>query len=460
MANAETIERLRHYLRALSPTARGLLIGELERSILRGESNAAADFVLHQLRHIMREHRESGTRLSETARLFFRPLEPFVVDDHGAHKHPGRVARSSLEHLWLWVRRDLLREEAKVLIDEVNDALLAGDAPCAERLVGNFQDSAAAAIRSRLAASADDEKAQLRLQAQITTPAAIDEATTLHRVLAGRDALDRLGKQIPLRIGNLRHEELAETRALIESTAAGDGELFLPALLMVTSRLVAPWQLIRFVTNASDATRLSGNRYGIAIAIVLAELERLVDELRTGLRSGRGVAVGALLKTSHDCLRGLRTELDLPLDHPWARSIAAQRAQLADLLRFEFDNIPGRVRRLLRVRRVGDIGANRMLDPEDVAETETLLEFAVVSRQFADELAVNEIAKRTLATLGDYLDQATRALIESLRHAEPAARDFRRSQLAVALRFCGKVLESADAAELSRLADAAGSVAA
>ena len=42
MAGAETtVERLRHFLRELSPGARSLLIGELERSVLRGEDVVA-----------------------------------------------------------------------------------------------------------------------------------------------------------------------------------------------------------------------------------------------------------------------------------------------------------------------------------------------------------------------------------------------------------------------------------
>ena len=37
MAGVETIERLRRYLRELPPQARTLLIGEFERSLLRGD---------------------------------------------------------------------------------------------------------------------------------------------------------------------------------------------------------------------------------------------------------------------------------------------------------------------------------------------------------------------------------------------------------------------------------------
>lgn len=95
MANAETIERLRQYLTALSPEARTLLIGELERATLRGDDDGGADFVVAQLRQIMRNEREGAPRVGHAARLFFRPFEPFLVLDRD-HDHPGRIARSSL----------------------------------------------------------------------------------------------------------------------------------------------------------------------------------------------------------------------------------------------------------------------------------------------------------------------------------------------------------------------------
>ena len=40
---------------------------------------------------------------------------------------------------------------------------------------------------------------------------------------------------------------------------------------------------------------------------------RLVRELAADLKSGRGIAVAALLKEVHDTLRGLRSETELPL---------------------------------------------------------------------------------------------------------------------------------------------------
>ena len=43
MSGTDTVERLRQFLREVSPQARLLLIGELERCVLRGEDIAGAD---------------------------------------------------------------------------------------------------------------------------------------------------------------------------------------------------------------------------------------------------------------------------------------------------------------------------------------------------------------------------------------------------------------------------------
>lgn len=458
MAGADTIERLRQYLRELSPPARSLLIGELERSLLRGEEVAGTDLVLHELRRVVREQREGAPRIGNSARLFFKPIEPFLVDDRGDHKHPGRIARCALEMLWTWIRRDLLPEDAKILVDEVNDALFTGDEPKAEHITRAFQDHAVAALEASFESAASDEQIRRHMLAQVGTQRPSEDATTLICVLKGRDALATLAAHLPLRIGNLANGLLDECKALIESTAGRDGDLFLYALLVVMSRLAAPWQLIRLGTKAAGsdtAARVAETQYGVAVSIVLAELERMVGELRNDLRSGRGVAVGALLKTIHDSARGLRTELDLPVDSTWGRALAAQRAQVADLLRSEIESMPGRVHRLLRPRPSTEIRPHSALDPDDVAETEALVEFVGACRHFASDLAINEMTQRTFSELQQYLDSGTGALLDGLRHACTADRSFRQSQLDAAVHLCAKVFGQEYASLLGKTAEVA-----
>ena len=167
MAGAQTtVERLRQFLRELSPGARSLLIGELERSVLRGEEVAGADLVLQELRRILRDERDGAHGIDDSAQLLFKPLEPFLVDDRGDHKHPGRVARSSLEALWNWVRRDLLPDDATVMASDVTKAMLDGDQAKTERLTRIFQDRVASAIEAHFAGPAEDEKIQRRILQQ------------------------------------------------------------------------------------------------------------------------------------------------------------------------------------------------------------------------------------------------------------------------------------------------------
>jgi hypothetical protein len=460
MAGVETIERLRNYLRELSPQARALLTGEFERSLLRGDEASGIDLVLQELRCIMRDQREGAPRVGHCARLFFKPLEPYLVEDRADHTHPGRIARRSLDMLWTWVRRDLLPEEAKALTDDVGKALLAGDEAKVEHIVRAFQDRAAAAIASTLAESGSDDKMRRRVLAQIGTPRAIEDAAALKCVLGGRDTLQKLAAHLPLRISNLANDAIDEYKTLIEKTSARDGDLFLFALLTVMGRLAAPWQVIRFGVKAAGsdtAARVAETHYGVAVTIVLAELERMVAELREDLRGGGGVAVGALLKTIHDAARGLRTELDMPVDSTWGRALATQRAQIAELVRSEIESAPGRMRRLLRARPSTEIPANSMLDPSEVAEAEALIGFVGNCRHFASELAINEMTQRTFSEIRQYLDSSTRALLDGLRHAGEVDRNFRQSQVDAAVRFCAKVFGTDYAALLTKAAAVAGS---
>ena len=462
MADADTIDRLQTYLRALSPQARSLLIREFERSLLRGDELGGADLVLQQLRRLSRDQRAGAPRIEPGARLFFKPFEPFLVDDHGQHSHPARIARSSLEMLWTWIGRDILPDETRAMNVHVSAALGAGDEAQAQSLVRAFQDQVAVALRDILRAAEQDDRTRRRILAQIGTERAGEDAATLKCVLSARKGLSSMAAHLPLRLPNLSGGQLDECKALIEKTCGRDQELFPYTLLTVMNRLTAPWQLIRFGVRAAGcdtAARVAETPYGMSVTIVLAELERQVSELRDDLRSGRGVAVGALLKTIHDAARGLRTELYLPVDSSWGRALATLRSQISDMLRSEIESMPGRVRRLLRQRPAADIRPNSVLDPDDVAETEALVAFVGTCRHFAGELAINEMTQRAFKDLQEYLDSSTQGLVEALRHATPAERALRQSQVDCAVRICATVFGKDYAAQLGKAAELAGATA-
>ena len=139
-SEGQAVEQLREYLRTLKPEARAMLIVELERDLLRGEDVAGSQLILQELRRTIRAAGQKVPRIGDASRLFFAPLEPFLINDAADHKRVGRIARSSLGPIWEWIGRDLMPGEAKALVADINRALFEDDRLKAEQLMRTLQD--------------------------------------------------------------------------------------------------------------------------------------------------------------------------------------------------------------------------------------------------------------------------------------------------------------------------------
>jgi hypothetical protein len=454
---------LREYLRNLKPEARAMLIVELERAQLRGDDMAGSDLVLAELRRSIRAEAQEVPRIGDAARLFFMPFEPFLIDAPADHKRVGRIARVSLEPIWNWIGRDLMPAETKALGDDINRALVAGDKTKADQLTRALHERAIMRMRETLTSVGSDEKAQRRLAIQVGSPRATDDVTTILHVLEVRDVLTDLSRRLPGNVRAFEREVVEQAKVHIDTALAAkavDGDAARKAaivrygLVLLMSRLAAPWQLIRLATRAAEsdvATRVAETPYAVAVTIVLGEMEATVAELRAEFKARRPVV--SMLKELHDAARGLRTEMDLAVDSAWTRQLAAIRSDISNLLKPEIDTTPGLVRRLLRPHPAKDIHPGSTVDAIDVDEAEARVEFVGACRNYAGELALSEVTLRAYSELTQYLETGTKVLLDTLRHAGDADRPFRQSQVDAAIRLC-RTLFGAEYAEL--LAKAAG----
>jgi hypothetical protein len=453
------VERLRQYLRQLPAGSRALLIAELERAAERGDAIPGGDMLLAEVRRAARGSDEDDTpRIDAAARRFLRPLDPFLVDGDTWRKFQGRIARTALDPLWAWICRDVVPAESKNFRAEVGRLLSEDAGADCEHLVSAFQGRVIGAIRTALVEALSDDKTCRRLVGQIGTTKALEDARDLLQILQGRDALALIESRLPEQIQNLSESKVESTRALLDCSIGADRELLPFKLVLVMRRLAAPWQLIRLAVSAAesdDAARISGSPYAAAVTIVLGELDRMVGELKRDLERGDAAAVVAWLRAIHDGARGLRTELNFPTDSPWQRQLMALRAEIANLLKERIEALPARVRRLLRPRPASEITNVSWPDPAEVAEIEALIEIAGACRNYASELAINEMTQRGFQDLQQYLDTGTSALLDGLRHAGEGDRQFRQSQVDVAVRFCAKVFGQQYASLLTKAAEVA-----
>jgi hypothetical protein len=464
-SDGQSIERLREYLRTLKPAARSMLVQELERGLLRGGESAGNEVVLQELRRAIRADAQPVPRIGDAARLFFAPLEQFLIDARAEHKRVGRIARVSLEPIWSWIGRDLMPAEAKALSEDINRALFADDRAKAEQLVRVLHERAILRMQDMVPGLGSDERTRRRLAVQVGTPRAMEDLTSMIALLSLRDVLADFARWLPNHIRVFDRDEIDAVTKQIDTAVAQPSfasggmrksDFFLYSLILVMNRLAAPWQLIRIATRAaeSDATaRVAETPYAAAVTLVLSEAESMVGELRSELRAGRPIV--SILKAIHDAARGLRSEMDLSVESAWSRQLVAIRAEVSSLLKAEIEATPGFVRRLLRPRPAKDIAPGSLLDPIDINEAEMRVEFVGACRQYASELAVNEVTTRAHSELTLYLETGTKVLLDSLRHAGDADRPFRLSQVDTAIRFCRTVFGSEYAGLLAKAAEVA-----
>jgi hypothetical protein len=447
-------ERLRDYLVQLPPQSQALLMREFERAIERGEDTKVATLVLEQLRKVVRgtEEEETRPRSDDPARLLFRPLEPFLVDGSFAVR-PGQVRRASLLPVWQWLIRDGAPEQAREFEAALARVRESGTSDI-EVAVRKFQVAAANAICKIATPVPGDDKQ--RALARIGGPNVVEDLLPVGMVLQAREALDTLGGRLPSYLRMFGDTQIASVTASLNVPSLQTPQVLPFALSLIMQRLTAPWQIIRLAIKmaaSDDEIRVAATPYGVAVTIALHDLSFLTACLRADIRRGHFDNVAEQLKTLHDGVRGLRTELDLRNDSSWGKQLASIRADISNALQSEIDSVPGRVRRLLRQRADKDISASAKVDASEVDETAALIDFVAVCRTYASELAINEVTLRTYSDLQHYVERSTESLVQSLRSGDARVRAYRQMQVKAAIRFCDVLFGHDYASLMSRAAE-------
>jgi len=448
------VERLRDYLGQLPPKAQALLMREFERAVERGEDLAVANFVLEELRKIVRRPSEDAApRSNDPMRLAFHPLDPFLVDNVPSVR-PGQIRRASLAPVWLWLGREGCPDAVRAL--EAAVAAPEQGASHIEAATRTLQVAAAEAIAAVAGAVSAGERQ--RSLGRIGAPSVVEDIGAIGAVLAAREALDKLAHKLPGQFRAFADSQIRSVMDALNLPALQTPQVLPFAVSLVMHRLAAPWQIVRLgiaVAGSDDELRVAGTPFGVTVTMAIHELSRAASDLRSDIKRGQFKDTSHHLKTLHDGVRGLRTELDLRSDSAWGRQLAAIRAEISNALQSEIDGVPGRVRRLLRQGPDKEVTGGHRIDPGEVEEAAALIDFVAVCRTYASELAINEVTLRAYNELQQYVEKATETLVESLRTGDPKVRAYRQMQMQAAVRFCDVLFGPDYASLMSKAAEMA-----
>src|SRR6202035_1582045 len=306
-------------------------------------------------------------RTDNTARLLFRPLEPFLVESSVSVRE-GQIRRASLPPVWQWLAREGAPDLARQFETALSRGPESGTSPEIEAAARKLQLATAEALLAVVASGADDRRALSR----IGPPDVVEDLPSIACLLHVREAVDTLNSRVPSYMRVFNEAQIEAVIAALNVPSLQTPQLLPFALSLVMQGLAAAWQIIRLAIRmaaSDDELRVAATSYGVAVTIVPHDLSFLAAGLRTDIKRGHFETVAEHLKALHDGVRGLRTELDLRNDSVWGRHLAAIRADISNAVQSEIDSVPGRVRRLLRQRPDKDISAAARVDSGEVDET-------------------------------------------------------------------------------------------
>lgn len=463
------VERLRSYLSSLPQAARQLLAAEIERARQRGDAVPGGDLIIAALRapagHLpppepplrRSEPPPLIARDDDVARLLFEPLEPFLVAEPLEAKVTARIARQSLAPVWIWLTRDALPREIRQVQTAVADALSRRDEARATGLVADMVPVLTTHCHNAIAEAATSDLARKKLIARIGGERVLEDLPDILMVLQHHEAIAATAAKSPATVRNLADEGLANVRSLLDPVAGTRPDLIPFCLALFQNRLVQRAHLVRLAIDAVDSdnpVKIAGSGYRQAVDLVICEIERSALRVTDALIGRRMDLAIAGVKEFHDTVRSLRTDMSLSGDGPWQRRLSRLRADLAKRLTVELESLPGEIRRLLRPRQKGE-APQEALSEDIVMEMEARLDLLATCRQFASEIALNELTLRISSEIQAYLDPTLTQLLEAIRSAPDTDRALKISQIEAAVRFSARIFGPSYAQLLQKAADVA-----
>jgi len=449
-------ERLWRFLSTLPDEPCLQLLDLLERDQLAGHDFPGSGLTIRALVAVLAARQQTPPRLGNPRRCFFAVLEPFLIDEQLPRKWVGRIARTSLNHIWDWLCHDLAAAEMAAYQAEVVTALLDRDVARAHEQAAQLQKALLPAIRRAVASH--DEAVLHRFSVLVGGQAVLEDLRDMMTVMEHRETLRALGERIRGPIRQLDEEEAAFILEALVPFARGDAMLLPYAVALVMGRLTHPWQILQvavLAVESREALRLGQSSFRVVMELLLCELERLVVRAQAE-RRGRRTARLALAATDFAAsVRAIVDHIAMGPEIGWMKRMGAARSRMAQVLRPELEELPGRVRRILRAPWYRELDGGGAFDAGEFAAIEAGLDLLVIAKDHAAELALNEATLRVISRLAAFLEASLRPLLDGLRGSVGDDRAFRLQQLEAAVRIARRVLGAEYATLLQKAVDVA-----
>lgn len=422
---------MRSYMEAMSPAARMMLMRSMRNAQERGETPPALQAMMKAALAIDGVADTPPVPVALAAptpvlpwaeRLqaaFFAPLAPFVVDLTYAAKITGRVQRKSLDGIWTLITRDILAGDV--------DALTAPAGAEATTDVAHFARKLRRSITLRLekllSAGDLDSKPLRRLAAQLGSEMALLDLFDVVYIFKNEAALLNLTGQLPEIVSPLDLADKSPVTDLVKTAVETlqVNPAFVAVPILRRTAIAAPVALMTLpLCNVSEPKLVVGSRYAGIVEAVLAEVQMWVNRFAAH-RSERAERANALvdLREYHELVRQLEIGIQPSQVTAWHRRLGACCREMSDLIARDLEQLPGLIRRALRV----DATTGRFVghfDDMTAEDAEFGARLFAETRGVLDSLALNELITKLRRQIEQTTESTTARVLTELKAADGA----------------------------------------
>ncbi|WP_190289903.1 hypothetical protein [Roseibium aggregatum] len=447
------------YLQGLSPQAVENLVRKLEKSRDSGLKDPHLELILAASLKLLRNPDDAAAEVSrggilrrnQVQRMFFTPLEEFLINENLPNRQEGRVYRPNLDRVWQWIGRDVLPGDVRRVLEEAEKETVSEER--LDNFVHALRRRAVDAVGSALERVDQSDKDRRRLSIEMGGERGIADLKDIHKILAAERWLMPFLNMVPETLSENRIKVDTDVFNLVDKCSAKYPDHISVVAAALLERADTPSALCTFagrLARTNDPKLISSSQFAPFVDVVMSEAERLnVLALEHRNHNPDPVAFSQALSEYHSLVRGVELDMDLSQTGDWHKRLSGTKRNISEVVTRELNNAHGAVRRALQVPKWSKDGT---LDQDKVSIDDAVrsLRVVVMVRNASQTFAVNDVGKRTRQAVEQTLEIVTRSLITDLGKTVGKQREAHLSAVDVAI-MLSEIYFGADyAAQLRR----------
>lgn len=352
------------------------------------------------------------------SRLFFKPLERFLIDEKPYQKTSGRIWRGALQPIWNWIENSIADDEIRLFRHRMSE--MNSDDADQDMLENELLDSVLPKVRDALDRAKETPETRRRFAYYLGGEQHLQELEDIAAILTHRDIISSFSSTWPQRPSLQSSSDLNRVAKLFIKLAGIEPRLPYYAAVSLQNCLEQKTQLPLWAAaclGSDDVREVANSPFAALIETALGDAslnaEQCIAELKKPCEESQ--AIRFTQNYAMTC-RNLRAAIDFEAQNSdWLRRLSETRLRISNALAEELGQIFQLMRRNVRPLRAFGKQTPYPPDEFDLARLCFLIDMLQSVRAYSPEFALNEIVNRVSTECDNYLQQATDALQDEIR---------------------------------------------